>query len=86
MTTCFGCWNYRMRAARVPVSDSYVQLQRATIRAPVSSGALNDFTTSPASALDTSVVFFYPVANECNLGKYYWNYDFAKGRVCLFDD
>lgn len=46
---------------------------------PVFTGALNVFTISPAS--DTSVGFFYPVANE---GKY-WGYGFAKGRVGLSD-
>lgn len=45
--------------------------------APVSSGALNVFTISPAS--DTNVGFFYPLANE---GK--WSY--AKGLVGLSDN
>ena len=48
--------------------------------APVSSGALNVFTISPAS--DKSVGFFFPVDNE---GKY-WGYGFAKGRVGLSDN
>ena len=48
--------------------------------APVSSGALNVFTISPAS--DKNVGFFFPVDNE---GKY-WGYGFAKGRVGLSDN
>lgn len=57
-----------------------IQLSQWNI-VPVSTGASNVFTISPAS--DTSVGFFFPqaVANE---GKY-WGYGFAKGRMGLSD-